>query len=225
MSIIMKSFITSTRFFFNFKLSLLLLVSTIFLAACSTSGNQRSLKTSASIAEVEKDISTVVMQINATNNSLTKLTQNEQGDPKKSFKKYSSNVKKMEKDGKQLLEHTEKMRSQGKEYFDEWRIQGDTYSNQQIQSLSEQRRADLSTAFAEISNASVGIKGALKAYMTDIEEIKMYLSNDLTEAGIASISPVAAKAIGDGDYLADAIAPVSDALANAKSALAQGSAQ
>jgi len=63
------------------------------------------------------------------------------------------------------------MHAQGKEYFEEWRIQGDSYSNPQIQSLSEQRRADLSTAFAGISNASVGIKGALRAYMTDIEEI------------------------------------------------------
>jgi hypothetical protein len=53
----------------------------------------------------------------------------------------------------------------------------------------------------------------------------MYLSNDLTPAGIESIRPVATKAINDGDYLAAAISPVSDALANAKSAMEQGSLQ
>lgn len=212
---VQKSFPFSLPFLF------LLFVTSIILVTCSTTGNQRSERTSASIADVQKDIRNVHVNINNTNNSLEKLTQENQSDPKKYFKQYSSNVKKMEKSGKELLEHTEKMSAQGKDYFAEWRVQGDGYSNPDIQSLSEQRRADLSTAFAEISNSSVGVKGALRVYMNDIEEIQTYLSNDLTPAGIESIRPIANKAIGDGNYLNEAIAPVSEALASAKAALAQ----
>lgn len=210
---------------FTTPLQTFLLASSLFLGACSTTGNERSEKTSASISDVEQDISKVLQQINTTNTSLKSLTQSNPSDPKKSFKKYSDNVSKMGKSGEQLLEHTEKMRAQGKEYFEEWRTEGNNYTNPQIQSLSEQRRADLNTAFAEISNSSVGVKGALKAYMTDIEEINKYLSNDLTPAGIESISPVAASAIAAGESLKNSVMPVSQSLANAKAALSQAGTQ
>jgi len=106
--------------------------------------------------------------------------------------------------------------------FTEWQVQGDTYTNPEIQALSEQRRSDLSAIFTEISDASIGVKGAFKAYMSDITEIRTYLSTDLTPKGIEAITPVTQKAGTDGDNLKQAVTPVLTAIGKAREEFALG---
>jgi phage-related tail protein len=203
--------------------SAMMIIMAGFLASCSTTGMQRSEKAGASMNDVENDINKAILQMEATNASLQDLERPGQSNVTKAFDKYSDNVDKMEKHGKRMLEHAEKMHEQGKDYFDEWRTEGNAYKNPEIQALSEQRRADLSEIFADISSASVGIKGSFKAYMSDNSEIRTYLSNDLTPKGIESISAVADKAIHDGENLKGAAQPVLTALDRAKAELAHGS--
>jgi len=118
-----------------------------------------------------------------------------------------------------LFEHADKMTAQGKEYFAEWQTEGSAYTNQQIQALSEQRRADLGVVFARISEASVGVKGAIQAYMSDVRDISTFLSNDLTPKGVEAITPIAQRAVRDGDSLKDAINPVLSAIGIASTEL------
>jgi len=171
---------------------------------------------------VESDIKLAVTQMDATGSSLEDLVKPGQPDVKKAFKHYSANVDKMEKQGKRLFEHADKMSAQGKEYFEEWRTQGNTYTNPQIQALSEQRRADLGAVFVRISESSIGVKGAFKAYMTDIREVRTYLTTDLTPKGIEAITSVSQKAVMDGKDLKDAVDPVLAAISSAREEMAQG---
>jgi hypothetical protein len=60
--------------------------------------------------------------------------------------------------------------------------------------------------------------------MRDIKEIQSFLSTDLTDKGITSITPVAQKAISDGTILRNAVLPVLSALDGAKREMAQGGA-
>jgi uncharacterized protein YhaN len=210
---------------FNYVASAAIIISTsLLLSSCSTTGMQRSENASTSMVTVRNDIREAVAQISITDSSLQDLVAPGQSNVKKAFEKYADNVDKMEKKGNRLLEHVEKMHDQGKEYFEEWRSEGNAYANPQIAALSEQRRADLSAVFAEISSSSVGVKGNLKTYMSDIKEIKTYLSNDLTPKGIESIAPVSGKAISDGESLKSAVDPILHALDNAERELAPGGA-
>ncbi len=197
----------------------------LLLSSCSTTGMQRSEKASTSMSDVKNDIKLAVAQVGVTDASLQDLVAPGQSNVKKAFEKYSDNVDKMEKQGNRLLGHVEKMHDQGKDYFEEWRAEGNAYANPQIEALSEQRRADLNAVFAEISSASVGVKGNLKTYMSDIKEIKTYLSNDLTPKGVESIAPVSDKAISDGENLKSSVEPILQAIDNAKAELAPGGAK
>jgi ribosomal protein S6 len=197
----------------------------ISLAGCATTGMQRSTKTSTTMEAVENEYKQAVAQVDATGASLEDLVKQGQSEVKEAFKKYSANVDKMEDMGKRLFEHADNMSAEGKWYFEEWRMQGNTYTNPQIRALSEQRRADLSAIFAKISEASVGVKGAFKAYMSDIREIQTYLSNDLTPKGVEAITPIAQKAVKDGDSLKDAVNPVLSAIGTARKELVQGGAK
>ncbi|MBN2299404.1 MAG: DUF2959 family protein [Deltaproteobacteria bacterium] len=195
------------------------------LTGCAMTGMQRSAKTDTTMEKVEQDYNEAVAQVEVTGASLGDLVKLGQSDVKEAFEKYSDNVDKMEDLGKRLFKHADNMNSQGKDYFAEWRKQGNTYTNPQIQALSEQRRADLSAVFAKISEASVGVKGVFKAYLSDIREIQTYLSNDLTPKGVEAIIPTAETALKDGESLKDAIIPVLSAIGSARAELTQGGAK
>jgi len=204
--------------------AVLLTGSTLLLSNCSSTGMDRSKKASVTMAQVEKDIQAAVIQVDATNKALQELVEPGQSNVNKAFSRYSDQAKKMEKQGKRMLEHSDEMTAKGKDYFEEWRVEGNAYTNPKIQSLSEQRRADLSAIFADISRASVGVKGSFKTYLSDIREINTYLSNDLTPRGVESITPIAEQAISDGIDLKEAIRPVLQAIGTAKAELAPGGA-
>lgn len=203
-------------------ISTLILAAALTQAGCATSGNQRSENTRTTMKAVEKDYVQALAQVDATGTSLETLLNPNIPNKKKPFERYSSNASKMSDIGKKLFEHSDKMQSQQKNYFEEWRMQGNTYTNPQIQALSDQRRADLSAVFARISEANVGVKGAFKSYMSDIVQLRTYFSTDLTPKGVESITPVAEKAVQDGDNLKQALNPVLSAIKEAREELAQG---
>jgi len=199
-----------------------ILGASLFQFGCATTGNQRSTDTRNTMKSVEQDYIDAMAQVDVTDSSLQTIIDPGQSNEKQAFDKYSNNVNKMDNLGKRLFERAEQMNTQQKNYFEEWRMQGNTYTNEQIQALSEQRRADLSEVFAHISEASVGVKGSLKTYISDIDQIKIYLSSDLTPKGVGALTPTAQQAITDGDNLKEAVKPVLSTIADARDELAQG---
>lgn len=188
----------------------------IFMGGCATTGSERAASTTISMQAVESDIKAAVVQVDATGASLNELVKPDQLDARKAFTKYSDEVVKMEKVGSRLLKHADEMSARGKDYFEEWELQGNTYANPKIRALSEQRRNELGAIYLQIPAASVGIKGAFNAYLSDIKEIQRYLSNDITPKGIESIAPIAQKAVSDGELLKQAVVPVLAAIESVK---------
>ena len=193
-----------------------------FISGCATTGSERAEKATTKMESVDGEIKEAVVQIDATSASLENLIKPGQTDVRSALATYSDNVTKMDRLGAKLIKHTDEMSARGKDYFDEWKKEGSTYSNPQIREISEKRSAELNTVFRRISESSIGIRGSFSSYMNDIKEIQSYLSTDLTDKGIASITPVAQKAIRDGSSLKSAIIPVLSALDSARSEMAQG---
>jgi hypothetical protein len=190
-----------------------------FLNGCATTGMERSKKTTNLMQTMEEDYKQASAQIDATNAWLEDLIKPGQADRKKAYNTYTENVKKMEKLGKQLDMHTEKMRTRGKEYFAEWES---SYTNPEIREISERRRNEMREIYAGIPEASIGIKGALHSYLTDTREIQMYLANDLTLQGIEAIRPIAQRAVMNGDNLRGTIKLVLAAIDRVKTEMVQG---
>jgi hypothetical protein len=193
------------------------LVFILVLSGCATSGRERATETTTSMRAVEYDYQQALVQIDETNASLEDLVRPQQADTKKAFNAYTKNVTEMEKLGQQLAIHTEKMRTQSADYLEEWE---NSYTNPEIRALSEQRRVEMRQIYATIPEVSVGVKGALQAYLTDIKEIQLYLANDLTPRGIDAIRPVARRAVVDGDNLKENINPVLSTFARIRAAAA-----
>jgi Protein of unknown function (DUF2959) len=189
------------------------------LTGCATTGIDRATKTTNSMQSVESDYRQASVRIDATNASLDNLIKLSNGDTKKNYNAYAENVDKMEKLGKRLDMHTDKMSTQGNEYLKDWES---SYSSPEIRELSEQRRIEVRENYARIPEASIGVKGALKSYLADIRDIQKFLSNDLTTQGIDSIRPIAQRAVVDGENLKEAVKPVLAAIDRVKAGMVQG---
>lgn len=200
-------------------------VAILVMVACASTGMERSAKSTTSMQTVDSDIKEALLQVDATNASLEELIRPGQLDAAKAIDNYSGHVAKMENKGGLLVKHIDEMSARRLDYFKEWEKEGNTFANPEIRELSEQRRADLSAIFAEIPAASVGIKGALRTYLSDIKEIEQFLSNDLTVKGFEAITPTAQKAVNDGAELKETVKPVVAAIERARAETVQGGAQ
>ena len=199
----------------------LLIIAVIGLAGCASTGIQRSAKATTTMQATDDDIKLVIVQLDATGASLDELMRSGQPDVKKSFDLYTDNISKIQTMEKQFAKHADEMKERGKEYFDEWQKEGDRYKNQQIQQLSEQRRAELGEIYGKIAINSIGVKDAFKAYLSDVKEIQIYLSNDLTSKGIEAIAPISRKVVNDGDNLKYAIKSVQTSIDRARTEMSQ----
>jgi hypothetical protein len=190
----------------KFLLISVLIAITFGMSSCATTeskpdkltGTQRGEVASLTMELVENDIKLLVMQISTTNSSLQTLIQTEQVDITKAYKEYVATFDATKDTAERFFAHTDTLNVQTQKFFDEWRTQGNEYANPQVQALSEKRRVDLSAVNANVAKANVGVKGALKAYVTTTNEIKTYFSTDLTSKGVAAIVPVSQAAIADG---------------------------
>jgi predicted GTPase len=202
--------------------TLLLLGAAAFLGGCATTGMDRSVKASNSIREVDDDIRKMVAHVDLTAASLDVLVMASQPDLKKSFDAYKDNLAKLESHGKRVIKHIEEMKLRNKEYFSEWEKQGDNYTNPQIREFSEERRNKLAEIYNQVHKTGGGVKNAYLAYLNDLKEIHLYLSNDLTPKGLESIAPVANKTKQDLEVLRASIQPVIAALDGIKAELYDG---
>ncbi len=182
-------------------------------------------KTTTSIQAVENDMKTLTSQINSANSALNGVIL-AKGTPgaKSAFDTYSASVSQMEQAAGAFLKDSDQMTARGTDYFEEWRKSGNTYTNPQIQQLSEQRRAALGATFRQIADSSSGVKGQVNSYLSQINQIRTYLSNDLSSAGIDSIAPVAQKAINDGQQLLVQMQPIMTAAAQARTEISAAGA-
>jgi hypothetical protein len=202
--------------------TLILLGTAAFLGGCATTGMDRSEKTSNSIRDVDSEIRKMVVQIDVTAASLDALVAPGQQDVKKAFKTYSQELDKFEHEGKRTLKRIDEMRAHSKEYFDEWEKQGNEYKNPEIRELSEERRIKLAEIYARVPAAGAGIKVAYTAYLTNLKEIQVYLSNDLTPQGLTTIDPVVKKAVQDKEVLKTSVQPLLGAMDEIKAELYSG---
>lgn len=203
--------------------TMLLLGTAVLLGGCATTGMDRSVKTSNSIKEVDRDISKMMIQVDITLASLDSLVRVGQPDLKKSFNTYSDEVDNLDHQGKRVLKHIEEMKTRSTKYFAEWEKQGDAYTNPRISELSEQRRNKLAETYAQVPTAGAGIKRSYLASLKNLKEIQIYLSNDLTPKGIEAITPISEITAQDLDGLRASIKPVIAALDEIKAELYGGS--
>lgn len=199
----------------------LLIIAAMSITSCASTSMQRSQDTRTTMETMDNDIQEASRQLDVTGASLDELMRPSQTDVKQAFQAYKDNVGKMETMEKKFAKHAEQMKSQGNNYFEEWKKEGSEYSNPEIQQLSNQRREELRKVYDKIAENSIGVDEAFKTYVSDVKEIQRFLSNDLTTKGIAAIGPTSKKVVSDGDSLKYAIQKLQTSIQDVRAEMTQ----
>lgn len=199
----------------------LLIIAAFGITSCASTSMQRSEDTRTTMETMDKDIQEASRQLDVTGSSLEALLSPGQTNIKQAFDSYSDNVENMVAMEKRFAKHAEEMKARGIDYFEEWKKEGTEYENPKIQQLSNQRRAALGEIYDKIAENSIGVNEAFKAYVSDVKEIQIFLSNDLTTKGITAISPTSTKVVRNGNSLYYAIQHVQTAIQNARAEMSQ----
>lgn len=194
------------------------------LSGCASTqtGTDRGTTTSESMEVVESSIRLVVVDIDAAGEALASLVRPGQTDTRQAFATYSDSVDALVKSSEVYEGHSDAMGVHGRDYFDEWRIQGSEYENEKIRSLSDQRRGELGAVYADIATQSVGVQGRVDTHVQTLQEIRTYFSADLTPRGIEVMRPTAQIAIADGHKLSDSLEDVLASISSVRYELASG---
>lgn len=201
----------------NGHLFLLFCLATVFaVSACSTTGMQRSEDVQSSMQTVDNDIKRIIVQIEAIDASLDELTKPGQADLKRAFDLFSDNASKIKDMEKDFSNHAYRMETSGEEYFAAWDSDKESYDNPNIQKQSNERRAELALTYDKIAENNIGVKEAFLTYVSDINEIEQFLSNDLTSEGINSISPISDDVVDNGTHLNNELQNLQNAITDAR---------
>lgn len=177
---------------------------------------QRSEDVQSTMQAVDNDIKSIVVKLDAINSSLDELTKPGQADYKKAFDLFSENVSEIKEMQEDFSEHADQMEASGKEYFKQWDEESEQYENAAIREQSNERREALRETYDRIAQNRIGVMEAFRTYVSDVNEIEQFLSNDLTSNGIESIEPIAEEVVDNGSRLTRELQNLQSAIEQAR---------
>jgi predicted nucleic acid-binding Zn-ribbon protein len=154
------------------------------LVACKTSGYQQADKTGEGIANYREEILNGKKAIDKTMASLDAIAASATTDPRPAFEQYSKDVSELESTANSIRKRGDDMRAKGQAYFAQWQEQLAQVKNPEIQQLAKQRQEKLKAAFDNIKTVAEPLKTQFEPWMSNLKDLKTYLSNDLTVNGV-----------------------------------------
>ena len=176
--------------------TLVFAVSLMMLVGCSSSskGPKRSATAADGIGVVRSEVNKGIAQVDATVAALNDLVNTPKSDLTPQYKHFSSQVDKLEDLAKKVAARNQSMRAKAQEYFDTWEKESAAIKDETIRQVSAERRASAKASFEKMKTEVANGKAAFTPLMDELKDIQLYLSNDLTAAGVSSCKPIASAA-------------------------------
>lgn len=166
----------------------------LFAAGCASSGYDKGNKTAQNIQTAANRIAALPGQIDKTLASLDELVNKPQTDLRPQFKQFNAHLNDVESAAKDIGDARRSMGEKSKEFFAAWDAELALINNEDIKARSQARKTEVTTQLDNIKRSYTEAEVAFRPLMSELQDIKKYLSVDLTPAGIAAIQPTVAKA-------------------------------
>ncbi len=191
---------------------------------CASAGYEKAAAAQESMAALSQGIEKSGSQIDATLKALQALPAAGGGDLKPLFKKFSDELATLDDMAAAAKSRAKTMRSQGDAYFASWEKESEQYRSEQMKKLSEERRMKVKESFAKLTGSAEAAGSAYGPFSNDLRDIHIFLSNDLTAAGVKSLEGSIKKANEDGAKVKTALASMSTELDRVKAEFSAGEA-
>ena len=174
------------------------------VAGCATRGYDRTTRIADDMAKQTAGMQAAKPQVEAMLTSLDSLVKAE-GDMKPAFKKFSDTLDDTEKAAARAQKGAESIRAQEAEYMTAWEQEAAAITNPDVKAATQARQAEVKRTLGELSAAGKKAGDAYRPFISDMKDIKTYLSNDLTQGGVKRLEPVIQKARQGGAGLQKAL--------------------
>lgn len=174
------------------------------VAGCATRGYDRTTRIADNMAKQTAGMQAAKPQVDAMLASLDSLVRAE-GDMKPAFKKFSDTLDETEKAAARARKGAESIREQEAEYMAAWEQEAAAITNPEVKAATQARQAEVKRTLGELSAAGKKAGDAYQPFISDMKDIRTYLSNDLTQGGVKRLEPTLQKARQGGAGLQKAL--------------------
>ena len=171
---------------------------------CARTGFDRSANIADTMSKQVTGLQEAKPQVDAMLASLEGLTRAE-GDMRPAFKKFSETLGDTEKAAARARKSSQTLREKEAEYFAEWQRQAAEITNPQIKAATQARQAEVKGNLESLSQTGRTAGEAYEPFISNMKDIRTYLSNDLTPGGVKRLEPTIEKARRDGAALQKAL--------------------
>jgi hypothetical protein len=178
------------------------------ITGCASSGGKgykQADKTGQGMAEFRDEVIKAQTAINDTMKSLDQVAATADTNPRKAFDQYAKQVNALESAANRLSKRAQDMQAAGDAYFKQWETEMAQVQNPDIRKLAEERKAALQSAFANIRTYTTPLKEQFTPWMSDLKDLRSYLNNDLTIAGVDAVKKQFVKAQKEGAGVQEAM--------------------
>jgi chromosome segregation ATPase len=174
------------------------------VAACATRGFDRTTHIAESMAKQTAGMQAAKPQVDAMLASLDSLVRAE-GDMRPAFKRFSDTLDDTEKAAARARKSAQSIREQEAEHMAAWQQEAAAITNPEVKAATQARQAEVKRTLDELSTSGKAAGDLYDPFISDMKDIRTYLSNDLTQAGVKRLEPTIQKARQSGAQLQKAL--------------------
>ncbi len=174
------------------------LATTALFTGCATSGYQQADKTGAGIAQFREEVAKAKLAVDDTVKSLGQVAVTANTNPRDAFKQFTKSLANLESTAVKAKKRAADVKAQGQAYFANWEKELAQLQNPEIRNLAVQQKAKLQAAFDSIKTVATPLKAQFDPWLSNLQDLQKYLSNDLTISGVDAAKPLFAKTQTEG---------------------------
>ena len=144
-------------------------------------------------------------QVDGTLAALGELTDPNQADLRGAYDRYTDQLTRMKAQADSMKNEADAMRASRDAYFAKWEDRAMEIENPTIRASAEARRKRLRDAHERIATASGDVRDAYEPFIKNLEDIRKYLSTDLSKASVADLEDAAKSTRAQGGIVKEKI--------------------
>jgi hypothetical protein len=168
---------------------------------------KKAEKSIESMRKTRDEIEKAKVQKDKTMAALAQLTV-QQGDLKKPFKKFSDELKKLDKSAEKVRKLATDMRAKNQEFFKVWEQELSNIQNPDLQQKAGERRTQAMQQFEELSPAFQSTRESFVSLMASLEDIRNYLALDMSPKGVSAVSDMVKEAQSQNQTVDEGLARI-----------------
>ena len=171
----------------------------ILITGCgTTAGYKQADKTGEGVAGFRQEIVNGKKAIDNTMTALGQIEATANTNPRKAFEQYSASLANLESVSEKAKKRGAEMRARGQAYFADWEKQMAEVKNPEIRNLAIQQKAKLQATFDSIKQYTEPLKAQFDPWLSNLKDLRTYLSNDLTTSGVDAAKGLFTKTQSEG---------------------------